>query len=224
MIRTTLIEVAFSGFRRKRIVMIGLFALTVFFAAAALPYAILEKRWRWRWQEVQTGEVPAHAGTALYRQAGQVATYLREAPPRMRFAAFSCLLFGQLLLPGMVLATLGMFFFGLGMVIVPILITAGKLYRAGLLLLRREPRSAYFAARNAAYWSLWCAGFGVLGCGLTCYYAFSWLFVAIAAPVAAMIIGQALLLLHVTRRSEDALFATSRMVRLGDHWVSTDAA
>ena len=45
------------------------------------------------------------------------------------------------------MAALGLFFFGAGLVLVPILITAAKLYRAGLLLLRREPRTAYFATR-----------------------------------------------------------------------------
>src|SRR5437870_38389 len=134
--------------------MIALVVFAVWMGAAVLPFAILERRWRWRWQEVESGEVPAHAGMALYREAGRVPTYLREAPGLVRFAAFTCLLLGELLLPGMVLATLGMFFFGLGMLIIPILITAGKLYRAGLLMLLREPRTAYFAARNAARWSL----------------------------------------------------------------------
>jgi hypothetical protein len=202
----------------------GAIALMVFFGAALLPFFLLEKRWRWRWQEVETGAIPAQAGAVLYREPGHVPTYMRAAPTPVRLAAFSCFLFGQLLLPGMVLATLGMFFFGLGMLIVPILITAGKLYRAGLLMLRREPRAAYFAARNAAWWSLGCIALGLVGCGLVCYYAFNWLFVAIAGPLALVIIGQAALLLHVTRRWEDAFFASSRLVRLGDHWVSTDAA
>ena len=72
------------------------------------------------------------------------------------------------------MCALGLFFFGMGLVIVPILITAGKLYRAGLLLLRREPRTAYFATRNAAAWSLWCIAFGLIACVVTLYYAFSW--------------------------------------------------
>jgi hypothetical protein len=204
--------------------MIGFLVFAIWVGAALLPFIVLERRWRWRWQEVELGQMPAHAGDSLYRQSGNVPFYLRRAPDGILVAAFTCLLLGELILPGMVLATLGMFFFGLGMVLVPILISAGKLYRAGLLLLLREPRTAYFAARNAAKWSLWCLGFGVLGSILVCGYAFDWLFVVIAAPAAAVIAGQALYLLHVTRRWEDALFATSRLVRLGEHWVSTDAA
>jgi hypothetical protein len=128
-----------------------------------------------------------------------------------------------MILPGMVMATLGMFFFGLGMLLVPILITAGKLYRAGLLLLLREPRTAYFAARNAARWSLWCLGLGLIAGAILSAYL-SWTIMAVWLPIATLIAAQALFLLHVTRKWEDALFASSRLVRLGDHWVSTDAA
>jgi hypothetical protein len=204
--------------------MIGLCILAVWIGGASLTCFILEQRWRWRWQEVESGVVPAQAGAALYRESGSVPTYLREAPWQVRLAAFTCLLLGELLLPGMVAATLGMFFFGLGMLLIPILITAGKLYRAGLLLLRREPRTAYFATRNAAWWSLWCVALGACGCVLTCLWNFDWTFVVVATLTAMAIIAQGLLLLHVTRHWEDALFASSRLVRLGDHWVSTDAA
>jgi hypothetical protein len=204
--------------------MVGILLAGIFFGAAALPYAVLEKRWRWRWQEVESGKISAVSGTALYREAGYVPTYMREAPQPVLLAAYSCLLLGQLLMPGLVLATLGMFIFGLGMVLIPILVTAGKLYRAGLMLLRREPRAAYFASRNAAWWSLACAAAGVVASLVVCLEAFDWTFLLVASFAFTVIIGQALLLLHVTRRYEDALFAPSRMVRLGDHWVSTEAA
>jgi hypothetical protein len=198
--------------------------LTAWIGAAAVPFWFFARRWRWRWQEVTNGELPVQAGAALYREAGSVPTYLREAPPLVRAAAFSCLLFGQLLIPYLVMSCMALFFFGIGLVLVPILITAGKLYRAGLLLLRREPRTAYFAARNAAFWSLWCVGLGGVGCIVTlCANPDFGLFVAMALGV-AVVVAQALLLLRATRRYEDALFAPSRMVRLGDHWISTDAA
>jgi hypothetical protein len=201
---------------------LGLFALWI--GAALVPYLILGKRWQWRWQEVETGEMPAHANAGLYREPGRVPTFMREAPASIRAAAFTSLLFGQLVLPGLLIATMGMFFFGLGMLVVPILITAGKLYRAGLMLLRREPRTAYFAARNAAWWSLWCTGIGLVASMAVIYFSFSWEFVFAAAFVAVVITAQAMLILHATQRWEDALFAPSRLVRLGDHWVSTDAA
>jgi hypothetical protein len=203
--------------------MIGLAIFAIWLGAALVPYLLLERRWRWRWQEVELGRMPAHAGDALYRQSGNVPYFLRRAPEGIHVAALSCLLLGEMILPGMVMATLGMFFFGLGMLLVPILITAGKLYRAGLLLLLREPRTAYFAARNAARWSLWCLGLGLIAGAILSAYL-SWTIMAVWLPIAALIAAQALFLLHVTRKWEDALFASSRLVRLGDHWVSTDAA
>src|SRR5262245_3226455 len=204
--------------------MIALLILAIWIGAAVVPFLLLERRWRWRWQEVELGHMAAHSGDSLYRQSGSVPYFMRRAPDGVLFAAVSCFLLGELILPGMVLATLGMFFFGLGMVIVPILICAGKLYRAGLLLLLREPRTAYFAARNAAIWSFWCLGAGLVASVLVCGVVNDWLLLGIAVPVAAVIAGQAVFLLQVTRRWEDALFATSRLVRLGDHWVATDAA
>jgi hypothetical protein len=204
------------------LIALGLFGLWI--GAALLPYVILGRRWQWRWQEVESGAQPAHANAALYREPGFVPTYLREAPASIRAAAFTSLLFGQLVLPGLLVATMGMFFFGLGMLVVPILITAGKLYRSGLMLLRREPRTAYFAARNAAWWSLWCTGIGLIASMAVVYFAFDWTFVIVASLTAMLITAQALLVLHATQRWEDALFAPSRLVRLGDHWVSTDAA
>jgi hypothetical protein len=202
--------------------LLGIVALWI--GAAALPFFIFARRWRWRWQEVTNGEAPVHAGASLYREAGTVPTYLREAPPLVRAAAFSCLLLGQLLIPYLVIACMALFFFGIGLVLLPIIITAGKLYRAGLLLLRREPRTAYFAARNAAFWSLWCVGLGGFGCFVTLCAAFDWGLLAAMVLAITVIVAQALLLLRATRRYEDALFASSRMVRLGDHWIPTDAA
>ena len=202
--------------------MLGIVALWI--GAAALPYWFFAKRWRWRWQEVESGELPVQAGASLYREAGTVPTYLRQAPPLVRAAAFSCFLFGQLLIPYLVMSCLALFFFGIGLVLVPILITAGKLYRAGLMLLRREPRTAYFAARNAALWSLWCVGLGGVGCVVVLVANFDPTLFAVMALAITGVVAQALLLLRATRRYEDALFAPSRLVRLGDHWISTDAA
>ncbi len=204
--------------------MIAILTLALWIGAAALPYKVLGRRWRWRWQEVQDGEAPAHAAAIVYREAGTVPTYLREAPPMVRAAAFTSLMFGGLLVPLLVVCALGLFFFGLGLVLVPILISAGKLYRAGLLLLRREPRTAYFAARNAAFWSLWCVALGIIGCVFVAISNFDLGMIAVMAMTASAIIGQALLVLRATRHYEDELFAPSRLVRLGDHWVPTDAA
>ena len=45
-----------------------------------------------------------------------------------------------------------------GLVSIPGLITAAKIYSTGMALLRRSPREAYFKARNAAAWALWLNG------------------------------------------------------------------
>jgi hypothetical protein len=207
--------------------MVALLIPAIWLAAAALPYFLLERRWQWRWQEVPDGEAPAHSGAGLYREAGTVTTYLRRAPAAVRAVAFSCLLFGELVLPLGAIATVGMFFFGMGIALLPILITGGKLYRAGLLLIRREPRTAYFAARNAARWSLWCTAVGlVLACVIMSLTpeVYGWPFVACVLFGAAVVTAQGLLILRVTQKHEDELFASSRLVRLGDQWVATDAA
>jgi hypothetical protein len=198
--------------------------VVAWFAVAAVPYLVLEHRWRWRWQEVEDGQAPAHSGAMLYREPGSIPIFLREAPLSLRLSAFSCLLFGTLLLPGLAICALGLFFFGMGLVLVPILITAGKLYRAGLLLLKREPRTAYFAARNAAAWSLWCIAFGLIACVITLYCAFDWGLLVFMAGAALTLSGQAWLMLRAVERHQDTLFAGSRLVRLGSHWVATDSA
>jgi hypothetical protein len=188
--------------------------------AAGLPYLILEHRWRWRWREVPAGLAPAHeASGAVYRQEGTVSTYLREAPPLIRMAAFSCLLFGQMFVPGLLVGAFGLIVGGIGMVSIPGLITAAKLYCAGLALLRREPRAAYFGARNAAAWALWLNGtiFAVTTSIALVARISSvdfWAFYATLNGYGLLSVLQALLLIYATRKHEDALFAPSQLVRI----------
>jgi hypothetical protein len=135
----------------------------------------------------------------------------------LRASAFSCFLFGQMFVPGLVMGIFGMLFGGIGLVSIPGLITAAKIYRAGLSLLRRDPRLAYFRARDAAAWALWLNGIVMVGSlvlmatpwrpssdtglGLTAFFD----------AYGVLSIAQALLLRHVTRRYEDALFAGSEL-------------
>jgi hypothetical protein len=126
------------------------------FGAAALPYFAVERRWRWRWHEVPAGEIPAdRTQLGAYRQGSAVPTYCERAPAAVRLAAFTSLFFGQMFVPGLALGLLGIAFYGVGVVSIPGLIVAAKLYRSGLTLLRREPRLAFFQARSAVRWSLW---------------------------------------------------------------------
>jgi len=198
------------------IVMDGLvtFAVIAFVMlfAASLPYVFVETRWRWRWREIEAGRVAADRGApGAYRAAGDVPRYLHEAPRLIRWTAFSCFLFGQMFVPGLVVGLFGILAGGVGVVSVPGLITAAKIYRAGFALLRRDPRLAVHRVRDAASWSLWLNGI---------LFVFSLVFVPHAfssAGTAAMIglvdgyglvsVLQALLMLRAVRVYEDALFA-----------------
>jgi hypothetical protein len=183
--------------------------------AAALPYALVERRWRWRWREVERDRVPAVAGGGAYRDAGVVPRYRARAPLSLRAAGLTSLLLGQLFVPGVVAGTIGVAFGGLGVLTIPWLIGLAKLYRAGLSLLRRDPRLAYFRARDAAMWSLWLNGALVGG---------PFVLVPLLRPSAAgfptlplvclegyclVSLLQALLVRRAIRVHEDALFAAS---------------
>jgi hypothetical protein len=191
--------------------------------AAAVPYLLVEPRWRWRWREVEAGRVAADdLDGGIYRASGTVPTYLRGAPARVRFAAYTCLLFGQMFVPGLLVGAFGLLAGGIGLVSIPGLITAAKLYRTGLLLLRREPREAYFAARNAAAWALWlnglimAASFALLLTPLRpTSEAGLGLFLLINGYGFCSIV-QALFVRSAVDKFEDALFAPSQLISFGN--------
>jgi hypothetical protein len=194
----------------------GLVTTLVMLFLASLPYVFCESRWRWRWREIAAGHVAADgASVGLYRAGGQVPRYLHEAPRLIRWTAFSCFLFGQMFVPGLVMGLFGMIMAGIGLCSIPGLITAAKIYRAGFALLRREPRLAYFRARNAAAWALWLNGVIIAGSlvvmltplGPTSHSGYG--LVAFIDGYGALSILQALLLLRAARRWEDALFTDS---------------
>ena len=108
--------------------------------AASLPYVFVEGRWRWRWREVQAGRVAADgADGGIYRAGGEVPRYLHEAPRLVRWTAFSCFLFGQMFAPGLVVALFGLMMAGVGLLSIPGLITAAKIYRVGVLMYGKRP-------------------------------------------------------------------------------------
>jgi hypothetical protein len=197
------------------IMMDGLVTLTiiafVMLLTAALPYVLVEGRWRWRWRQVQAGRVAAdNTAHGIYREGGEVPRYLHEAPRLVRWTAFSCFLFGQMFVPGLAVGLFGLLVAGVGILSIPGLITAAKIYRVGFALLRRDRRAAVFRARDAAAWALWLNG---------AIFAGSLLFVPRALDhhgVAGMItfvdaygalsILQALLMLRAVRVWEDAFF------------------
>jgi hypothetical protein len=195
------------------IVTIGGIALGLL-ALAAIPYFLVERRWRWRWREVATGEMDAFAdGGGAYRAGGTVPVFLERAPATVRAAAFTSLLFGQMFVPGLLLGAIGLLAGGVGLVSIPGLITAAKLYRAGINLLKRQPREAYFGARNAAVWALWLNTI-VFACSILIAVTplhprgdEGWMLMAFVDGYGLLSILQALLVLRATDRWEDALFA-----------------
>jgi hypothetical protein len=193
--------------------MVWLYPFSVALLAAALPYALLERRWRWRWREIEVGRERVHADeSGAYRQGGAtVPVYRREAPRLVRVAAFSSLLFGQLFVPGLALGAFGLIAGGLGILLAPGLVANAKLYLAGLALLRRDPRTAWFRARNAAAWTFWVnvtlIAVAVAVAPFTRYWLWPALVVFIAYLVASML--PALLLRLAASANEDALFLPS---------------
>jgi hypothetical protein len=190
-------------------------------AAAFVPYALVEKRWRWRWREVEAGRIPAYADSSMYREAGTVPTFLPRAPRAIRAVAYSCLLFGQMFVPGLALALVGLVFGGVGVVGVPGLIVAARTYTSGLDLLRRHPRDAYWRSRSAATLSLWLNGI-IAGISLALALLIRpsgssgfWPMFLIVNGYGLASVIQAMTLLWATRKYEDALFAPTQALALG---------
>jgi hypothetical protein len=197
--------------------LIGLGMLT----APLVPFVLVERRWRWRWREVEAGRTPAFAQSSLYREGASVPVFLPRAPAAIRWAAWSCFFFGQLFVPGLALGLLGLVFGGVGVVSIPGLIVAGRLWLAGLDLLRRSPRDAYWRTRSAASLALWLNGtiFGLslllallIRPGWSSGFWPGFFFVNGYGLLSAL---QALALLWTTRRYEDALLAPTQALALG---------
>jgi hypothetical protein len=194
--------------------------------AAAIPWLITRSRWRWRWREVETGRAPVLAGEdSPYRAGGTVPTHLGDAPRMIQIAAYTCFLFGQMFIPGLLMGIFGLIAFGIGLVSIPGLITAAKLYSSGFALLRREPRIAYLKARNAAAWAIWLNGIIFAGSALIELMPFrateinGGLGMMLAINFyGLMSVLQALFLKRVTARYEDELFAPTRLVRVNGAW------
>jgi hypothetical protein len=187
-------------------------AAVIFIACAAVAHVVVERRWRWRWREIEVGRKPAVDGGGAYRDGGDVPRFAARAPFAVRAVAFASLLLGQLFVPIVVAGTGALLLFGLGVLAIPALVATAKLYRAGLSLLRRDPRLAYFRARDAAAWTGWVSG-AMLLIDVLAAHSFAGIvgmrFVFIIGGIAVCGLVQTRALLWVTRRSEDALFAAS---------------
>jgi hypothetical protein len=182
---------------------------------AAAQHAILERRWRWRWREVLDDRAQGHATDGVYRSAPPVPRYRLRAPTLIRAAGFTSIFLGQLFVPGLIASVVGMLFAGLGLVSLPALVWAAKLYAAGRSLLRRDPRVAYFRARTAVSWALWVhssvllLSLVLLASPLRPESHVGWWILGGCDLLSVASILQAWLLVTATRVYEDALFAAS---------------
>jgi len=194
--------------------------------AAAVPFLVSRARWRWRWREVETGRAPVLSGeVAPYRDGGTVPVHLGGPPASVQLAAFTCFLFGQMFVPGLAMGLFGLLALGIGLVSIPGLITAAKLYATGFALLRREPRVAYVRAQSAAAWAIWLNVVIFAGSVLIELMPFRatqldgglgmMLFINVYGLVSVL---QALYLKRVVARYEDELFAPTRLIRINGAW------
>ena len=120
-------------------------------AATLAPYLWIERRFRPLWAGVPLPSVTVRA--APYRAARVVPGHTTRAPGIVRVAALSCFFLGQMFVPGLLVALVGLFVMGIGLVAIPGLIVAAKLWLAGVHLLKGTPESVG-AARSAARWSI----------------------------------------------------------------------
>jgi hypothetical protein len=113
-------------------------------------YAILEQRTRDVWKRTELRPLVPPEG---YRE-NQLPSFrelvVREqAPPVVRFAAASAQLFGITFVPGLLLAVVGVMFYGIGLLGIPGLIVAFSQFPVATALLRRTPDAAVRARKLA---------------------------------------------------------------------------
>lgn len=104
---------------------------------------------RRRWLPRQQGTT--HVGDQNYRGA-EVPRMVADGPPaRVHVTAVLCWIFGVAFLPGLVATLVGLLAAGIGVVGIPGLIAAARLFRLGGPLLRGEPEAAKTAREVSRY-------------------------------------------------------------------------
>lgn len=118
---------------------------TLFVFGGLLTYTTAERRGRPAWR-LQTHTTVPSPGGPFRVDAGPAVTELRvvaeRAPPKVRMTALASIYLGQMAIPGALLGMFGVLFGGLGLVSIPGLILAVRIWTLGFKLLRRDPSAA----------------------------------------------------------------------------------
>jgi len=107
--------------------------LACFIFGGLTTYTISERRNRARWRRFERRAAdPARTRAVLVQ---------RRAPATIRRTALWSIYMGQMALPGGLLALLGLFVGGLGLISIPGMVLAIRIWRLGYAMLRRDPRA-----------------------------------------------------------------------------------
>jgi hypothetical protein len=125
-----------------------LVAAAGFLVVPTVIYLATERAHRGAWLAPSCAREPA--GVGAYR-AARVPGRPRQgrAPFVVRAAAFTSFALGQMFAPSLLAAIVGMFVYGLGVVAVPGLVVALRLFHVGAALLARGPNAVSFARSTA---------------------------------------------------------------------------
>lgn len=119
---------------------------------AAVPTAMWFTTWRSAWERWLPRVVGIeNVGHGEYRDA-EVARLRADGPPMaVRVAALGSWVLGTMFVPGLLLGLGGLLFVGLGLISIPGLILAARLFLLGAPLLRAEPAAALKARSLARF-------------------------------------------------------------------------
>lgn len=145
-----------------------LFVLALFVFGGLQTYTMVERKHRKRWLRVDRAVEDARP-EPFRRDAGPARTRpvlgLERAPKAIRRTALWSMYMGQMAIPGGLLGLFGLAFAGIGMVAIPGMILAIRIYMLGFKLLRRDPRAeqeARFLARFAVILNIVAVTLGIV--------------------------------------------------------------
>lgn len=181
-------------------IVFGMFLMGVI---PSIRVLLLEHRFRSVWA-VEVSASP-EGDRGAYRTPSEMKAVRSDGPPTLiRFTAWTCFLFGQMFLPGLLLGLFGLVMFGLGVVSIPGLVLAWKLFRLGGAILRREPEAAG-RARDLAMFTVVLNIVVVIACGLVALVVTRGGFIALAVLPYALLSFAHASLLHVAAHRLDVL-------------------